>query len=304
MTTNPIISDGLPIPPADEPATGRKVRRRSGSPWRRPMAVIGVVVIAFWLLVALLAPWLAPYDPLVQDFPRLAAPDSAHLLGTDGSGRDVLSRLLYGARVSIPLAVLLVALSTLVGSTLGAIAGYFGRWADGIVMRIADLVFAFPGIILAMAAAAAFGPSLRNAVLALVIVTWPSYARVVRSLILSLRESEFVSAARLMGSSARRTLLVDLRPNAAGQVLVLAALEVGNAVLLLSGLSFLGLGAQAPQAEWGAMVSDGARNFDSWWVGAFPGLAILTVVLAFNFLGDTLRDALDPRTARALRSMP
>ena len=164
-------------------------------------------------------------------------------------------------------------------------------------MRIADLVFAFPGIILAMAAAAAFGPSLRNAVLALVIVTWPSYARVVRSLILSLRESEFVSAARLMGSSARRTLLVDLRPNAAGQVLVLAALEVGNAVLLLSGLSFLGLGAQAPQAEWGAMVSDGARNFDSWWVGAFPGLAILTVVLAFNFLGDTLRDALDPRTA-------
>ena len=155
MTTNQIISDGLPIPPADEPATGRRVRRRSGSPWRRPMAVIGVVVIAFWLLVALLAPWLAPYDPLVQDFPRLAAPDSAHLLGTDGSGRDVLRRLMYGARVSIPLAVLLVALSTLVGSTLGAIAGYFGRWADGIVMRIADLVFAFPGIILAMAAAAA-----------------------------------------------------------------------------------------------------------------------------------------------------
>ena len=271
------------------------------SPWRRPLAIIGVVIIVAWALAAILAPWLAPFDPLVQNFPRLEPPNAEHLLGTDGSGRDVLSRLLYAARISIPLALLLVVLSTIVGSTLGAIAGYFGGFSDSTVMRLADLVLAFPGIILAMAAAAAFGPSLRNAVLALVLVTWPSYARVVRSLILSLRESDFVSASRLMGSSARRTLVVDLRPNAAGQVLVLATLEVGNAILLLAGLSFLGLGAQAPQPEWGAMVSEGAQNFDAWWLGVFPGLAILSIVMAFNFLGDTLRDVLDPRTARAMR---
>jgi peptide/nickel transport system permease protein len=274
------------------------------SPWTRPLAIIGIFFIVLWVLIAIFAPLLAPYDPIAQDFPKFLAPGGEHWMGTDQLGRDEFSRVLYGARISIPLALLLVVLSTLVGATLGAIAGYFGRWADGTVMRFADLVFAFPGIILAMAAAAALGPSLRNAVLALVIVMWPSYARVVRSLILGLRETEFVASSRLLGSSARRTLAVDLRPNAAGQVLVLAALEVGNAVLLLSGLSFLGLGAQPPDPEWGAMVSDGARNFDRWWLGVFPGLAILTVVMAFNFLGDTLRDALDPRTARALRGTP
>lgn len=276
--------------------------KQNRSPWTRPLAVIGLVIIAAWVIIALAAPLIAPYDPLAQDFKKFLEPSGDHLLGTDQLGRDVFSRLLYGSRVTIPLALLLVVLSTVVGATLGAIAGYFGRWADAAVMRIADLVFAFPGIILAMAAAAALGPSLKNAVLALVIVMWPSYARVVRSLILGLRETEFVSAARLLGSSARRTLAVDLRPNAAGQVLVLSALEVGNAVLLLSGLSFLGLGAQPPNPEWGSMVADGVRNFDNWWLGVFPGLAILSVVIAFNFLGDTLRDALDPRTARALRS--
>lgn len=277
----------------------RRARKRSN--WLRPLAVIGLTVIAFWVIIAVFAQWLAPYDPLAQEFPRLEAPSAAHWLGTDSSGRDLLSRLLVGAQVSIPLAVLLVVLSCLVGSVLGALGGYFGKFVDSIVMRGADLVLAFPGIILAMAAAAAFGPSLTNAVLALVLVMWPTYARVVRSLVLSLREVEFVSAARLLGSSSRRTLLVDVGPNVIGQIAVLAALEVGNAVLLLSGLSFLGLGAQAPQAEWGAMVSDGARNFDAWWIGLFPGLAILSIVLAFNFLGDSLRDALDPRTARAAK---
>ena len=236
-----------------------------------------------------------------QDFARLQPPGGANVLGTDGLGRDLLSRIIYGTRITLPLAVLLVVLATAVGTVAGSIAGYFGGWVDTVVMRLCDLVFAFPGIILAMAAAAALGPGLRNAVLALTIVMWPSYARVVRSMLLGLREAEFVSATRLLGASARRTLAVDLRPNVAGPVLVLAALEVGNAVLLLSGLSFLGLGAQPPDAEWGAMVSEGARNFDAWWIGVFPGLAILTVVLAFNFLGDTLRDALDPRTARALK---
>ena len=189
----------------------------------------------------------------------------------------------------------------LVGSAIGAIAGYFGGAIDSILMRFTDMVLAFPGIILAMAVAAALGPQLRNAVIAVVIVSWPTYARVVRGMILSSKNSEYVTASRLLGSSTWRTLLVDLRPNISGTVIVLGALQAGDAVLTLSGLSFLGLGAQPPSAEWGAMVSSGANNFDKWWVGVFPGIAILTTVLAFNFIGDTLRDVLDPRTAKALR---
>jgi peptide/nickel transport system permease protein len=288
---------------ARQTLTKGRSKRPSGapSPWSRPLAVVGITVIAIWVLVGLFAPVIAPHDPNAQDFARLLPPGGETILGTDGLGRDILSRIIYGTRITLPLAVLLVVLATAVGTVLGSIGGYFAGFTDTVVMRLADLVFAFPGIILAMAAAAALGPGLRNAVIALVVVMWPSYARVVRSMLLGMREAEFVSATRLLGASARRTLVVDLRPNIAGPVLVLAALEVGNAVLLLSGLSFLGLGAQPPDPEWGAMVSEGARNFDAWWIGVFPGLAILSVVLAFNFLGDTLRDALDPRTARAIR---
>jgi peptide/nickel transport system permease protein len=168
-------------------------------------------------------------------------------------------------------------------------------------MRLADLVFAFPGIILALAVAAALGAELRNAVLAVIVVSWPSYARLSRGLVLATRSSDYVTSAKLLGSSGWRTMWVELRPNISGPIFVLAALDVGNAVLLLSGLSFLGLGAQPPTAEWGSMVSEGATNFQSYWIGLFPGLAILTVVLAFNFVGDALRDMLDPRTARMIR---
>jgi len=197
--------------------------------------------------------------------------------------------------------VILIIAAMIIGAVIGGIAGYFGGWVDNVLMRVADLVFAFPGIILALAIAAALGPQLRNAVIAVVFVSWPSYARLVRSLVLSARSAQYVVASRLLGASGPRILFTDIRPNAAGPVLVLAALDIGNAVLLLSGLSFLGLGAQPPTPEWGAMVAEGAQNFNDWWVGMFPGLAILTVVLAFNFIGDALRDMLDPRTARAVR---
>jgi peptide/nickel transport system permease protein len=267
----------------------------------QPLAVIGATLVFAWLAVALFAPYLAPHDPLAQTAEAFSPPSSEHLFGTDELGRDVFSRVLYGARISLPLGLLLVLLATTIGGLLGGLAGYFRGWTDGVVMRTTDLVFAFPAIILAMVVTAALGPGLTNAVLALVIVAWPSYARVVRSLVLSVADSEYVWATRLLGSSSRRTLVRDVLPNVVGPVLVLATLDVGNAILLLSGLSFLGLGAQPPDPEWGSMVATGTQFFQFWWIGTFPGLAIFTAVLAFNFIGDSLRDVFDPRTARESR---
>jgi peptide/nickel transport system permease protein len=279
---------------------------RSRSEWLRPLArqpltVVGAAIAVLWLLVAAFAPLVAPHDPLEQSFAPLSSPSADHLFGTDELGRDVFSRVVYGARISLPLGLLLVVLASTIGGLVGALAGYFRGWVDGAVMRTADLVFAFPAIILAMVVTAALGRGLTNAVLALVIVAWPSYARVVRSLVLSVAESEYVWATRLLGASSRRALARDVLPNVVGPVLVLATLDVGNAILLLSGLSFLGLGAQPPAAEWGSMVATGTQFFQFWWMGTFPGLAIFTAVLAFNFIGDSLRDIFDPRTARESR---
>jgi len=264
--------------------------------WLQPLAVVGILFAGAWLIIALLAPWLSPYDPLDQGARLFQPPSVEHLFGTDDLGRDVFSRVLWGARVSIPLAVLLVSLAFLIGGTLGAVAGYLGGWVDELVMRAADLVFAVPTILLAMAVVAALGPSLVHAVIAVVLVAWPGHARVVRSLVRTTMQSDYVAVARLLGASVARALTVEVLPNVAGPVVVLAALDMGNAILLLSGLSFLGLGARPPAAEWGSMVSTGAQHFESWWMGVFPGLAIVSVVLAFNFLGDSLRDALDPQS--------
>jgi peptide/nickel transport system permease protein len=286
---------------ADDVLARRRKRLRVPAAWRQPLAVTGLAVVGAWVVIAIFAPLIGPDNPLAQNFGILAAPSSAHWFGTDELGRDVLSRVLSGSRVTLPLSVLLVVIAMLIGAVLGGIAGFLGGWADVALMRLADLFFAFPGIILALAVAAALGPQLRNAVIAVVAVSWPSYARLVRSLVLTARTTPYVVASRMLGASGWRVLVTDIRPNVAGPVLVLAALDLGNAVLLLSGLSFLGLGAQPPTAEWGAMVAEGTQNFNDWWVGVFPGLAILTVVLAFNFIGDALRDALDPRTARAVR---
>jgi peptide/nickel transport system permease protein len=279
---------------------GRQDRAALRPAWRQPLALAGGGIIVAWILVAILAPFIAPHQPNAQLAPQLLAPSRHYLFGTDEVGRDVLSRVIYGARITLPLAVLLVVASMVIGSVLGTVAGFFGGVVDTAIMRLADLVFAFPGIILALAVAAALGPELHNAVLAVIVVSWPSYARVARGLVLGARHADYVVAARLLGASGWRTMFVELRPNITGPILVLASLDVGSAVLLLSGLSFLGLGAQPPTAEWGAMVASGAQNFADWWLGLFPGLAILTVVLAFNFVGDALRDLLDPRTARMM----
>jgi ABC-type dipeptide/oligopeptide/nickel transport system permease subunit len=281
--------------------TKRRSRLRISKQLRTPLALTGGVIVAFWLLVAVFAPLIRPFDPLAQDFDRLQAPSAAHWFGTDQVGRDVLSRVISGAQVSIPLALMLVIFAMLIGSVLGAIAGYFGKALDETIMRIADLVFAFPTIILAMVIAASLGPSLTNAVIAMLIVSWPAYARVTRSLVLGARNAEYVVAGRLLGNGPFTSLSKDILPNVVSPVVVLATLDVGTAILLLSGLSFLGLGAVPPTPDWGAMVSDGVQNFSSWWIAAFPGLAILTVVLAFNFLGDALRDALDPRSQEAVQ---
>jgi ABC-type dipeptide/oligopeptide/nickel transport system permease subunit len=280
---------------AAPPVVETEERRGRRSALRRPLALVGFAIVLFWAVLALFAPWIAPYDPLAQDFALFESPSREHLFGTDELGRDVLSRVVYGARLSLPLAVLLVALASVIGGVLGGVAGYFRSLPDAIVMRTVDVVFAFPAIILAMVVTASLGPNVRNAVLAIVVVSWPAYARVVRGLVLSLGDSQFVQSSRLLGASSRRTLVRDVLPNVAGPVVVLATLDLANAILLLSGLSFLGLGAQPPTPEWGSMVAVGTQNFQFWWVGMFPGLAIFTAVLAFNFLGDSLRDRFDPR---------
>jgi len=278
-------------------ALRRRRTRRLPAAWRQPLAITGAVLAIGWFVVAIFAPLVAPHDPLAQTFVAQQSPSSAHPFGTDELGRDVLSRVIYGARISLPVALLLVGLAAIIGGVLGALAGYLRGPADGLVMRSADLVFAFPAIILAMVVTAVLGRGLRNAALAIVIVAWPSYARVVRGLVLSVGDSEYVQSARLLGASARRALFKDVLPNIAGPVLVLMTLDLANAILLLSGLSFLGLGAQPPQPEWGSMVAAGTQYFQFWWMGTFPGLAIFTAVLAFNFLGDSLRDVFDPQTA-------
>ncbi len=268
--------------------------------WRRvirnPMAVSGAVVIFAWLVIAAAAPWIAPYDPIEQNVPiRLAAPSAAHWLGVDGLGRDVLSRVVYGGRVSLPVAAVVVAVASFCGTLYGGLAGFLGTWVDEIGMRIVDMVLSFPALILAMAIAAALGPSIRNSMLAMLLVWWPPYARVTRGEVLALKERDFVPAARSLGMSGRRVLLRHILPNALTPSLVFMAMDFGNAIIITAALSFLGLGAVPPTPEWGAMVSEGRELMQQWWISTFPGLAILTVAIACNFIGDGIRDAMDPR---------
>jgi peptide/nickel transport system permease protein len=272
----------------------RDALRRLG---RNPGAVAGAVVLAMIVLLAVFAPVVAPYDPIEQNSQAIRArPSREHFFGADTFGRDVFSRVLYGGRQSLPVGLVAVGIAALIGVAFGLIAGYRGGWIDSLIMRAVDMMLAFPGILLAMSIVAILGTSLFNLMLAVGIASIPEYTRVVRGSVLSVREMEYVTAARVSGARDRAVMLRHILPNVLPPIIVLATLGIAGAIILGSTLSFLGLGIQPPTAEWGNMLSDGRsmmRHF--WWVSFFPGLAIMLTVLAINLLGDGLRDALDPR---------
>jgi peptide/nickel transport system permease protein len=266
---------------------------------RNPLSFIGIVVVSIWVLGAVSANWIAPYDPLAQNVAnRLQAPSTENPWGTDQLGRDIYSRVLYGGRISLPAGLIAVIFATVIGSIIGAVAGYAGGLWDELIMRITEIFMAFPTIILAMAISAALGPSIINAMIALTVVSWPSYARITRGLVIGEKVQEYVTASRAMGASHTRILIRSILPNCLSPIIVVATLDFGNAVLLFAGLSFLGLGPEPASPEWGRMVSTGIDFFDQWWMSVFPGLAMFTVVMAFNFIGDGIRDLADPRTAK------
>ncbi|MEZ4735513.1 MAG: ABC transporter permease [Caldilineaceae bacterium] len=267
---------------------------------REPTAAFGLLLLLFFGGVALAAPLLSPYDPLFQNISASLTPPSAdYWFGTDKLGRDLLSRMLYGARISLWVGSAVVLAAAGIGTTAGLLAGYVRGWVDEVLMRVTDIFFAFPSLILAMAIAGALGPSLRNALIALIVVTWPVYARLIRGQVLALREQEFVQAARASGSTNRRIILRHLLPNTLAPLLVQASFDVGTTILSVAGLSFIGFGAQPPLPEWGVMISEG-RNYitTQWWLTGVPAAGILLLVAAFNLVGDGLRDILDPRLRR------
>ncbi len=272
--------------------------------WRavrgNPLSLVGLGIIFALVLTAILAPYVAPHDPYETDpLHKLGRPTSTHPLGTDQIGRDVLSRLLYGARISIRIAIQVALLSGTVGTLIGVLCGFVGGKVDSILMRVTDVFMSFPQLILAMAFAAALGPSLQNVVLAVSLTEWTYFARLARSSALALRDQAHVDAARAMGASKTRILLRHILPLTLSPVIVQLSLEMGGIIRTAASLGFLGLGAQPPIPEWGVMVTAG-RNYlpASWWVSTFPGLAIFLTVLGFNLLGDGVRDILDPRLRR------
>jgi peptide/nickel transport system permease protein len=266
---------------------------------RSPLSIIALVIGMGWAVVAATAPLLAPYPPLAQNIGNsLAPPTPAHWLGTDVVGRDMLSRILFGARISMPVGIVSVALAVVLGTAVGSIAGFKGGLTDEALMRATDIMLAFPTVIMAMVITAALGPGIRDAVIAIMVAWWPFYARLVRSLVLSVREREYVEAARALGASQTRALMRHVLPNIIAPIVVVATLDVGQAILAFASLSFLGLGPPPQTPEWGLMIATGRNYLSQWWIGTFPGLALLTLVLSFNVIGDGVRDLLDPRLRR------
>jgi peptide/nickel transport system permease protein len=266
---------------------------------RNPTALVGLIIVALLLLAAVFAPLLSTYSPIAQDLPnRLAPPSPAHWFGTDELGRDILARTLFGARVTLTIVALVSIVVAPIGLAVGTVAGYAGGWVDAVLMRITDVFLAFPRLVLALAFAAALGPGIENAVIAISLTAWPAYARIARSETLAIAQSDFIQAAVLQGASTWRILFRHIVPLCLSSVIVRLTLDMAGIILTAAGLGFLGLGAQPPTAEWGAMVSSGRDVIlDQWWVATIPGLAIFIVSLGFNLLGDGLRDVFDPKSA-------
>jgi len=288
---------------SERPASRRQAALgRAYAGWRNfarnRLALLGLVIVLALVVIAALAPWIAPYAPDVGDLmtTRLLPPSSAHLFGTDDQGRDILSRLLHGSRITLFVVTLVALLAAPIGLLVGTLAGYCGGWVDAALMRVTDIFLAFPRLILALAFVAALGPGIENAVLAIAITSWPPYARIARAETLTIRQADFISAVQLIGASPWRIVLRHIMPLCLPSVIVRVTLDMAGIILTAAGLGFLGLGAQPPMPEWGAMIAAGrAYVLDQWWVAAGPGLAIFIVSLAFNLLGDGLRDALDPK---------
>ncbi|GGA84695.1 ABC transporter permease [Brucella endophytica] len=288
---------------SDRPQSRAQARLgRAYMVWRRftanRLAVLGLVIILALAFVAAFADLLAPHSPISGDLAtqRLLPPGGEYLLGTDDQGRDIFSRLIYGSRLTLYVVLLVAIIAAPIGLLVGTVAGYAGGWVDAVLMRITDIFLAFPKLILALAFVAALGPGIENAVIAIAITSWPPYARIARAETLTVRNSDYIAAVQLMGASPARIVVRHIMPLCLSSLIVRVTLDMAGIILTAAGLGFLGLGAQPPLPEWGAMIASGRRFIlDEWWVAAMPGLAILIVSLGFNLLGDGLRDALDPR---------
>ena len=291
---------------SDRPQSRRQARLgRAFSAWRRflrnRLAVVGLVIVVALVLVAIFANQLAPYSPYIGDLrtTRLLPPSAAHWFGTDDQGRDILSRVIFGSRITLVVVVLVALLAAPIGLAVGTIAGYAGGLLDAALMRVTDIFLAFPRLILALAFVAALGPGIENAVIAIAITSWPPYARIARAETLTIRRSEYIEAVQLMGASPWRIVLRHIMPLCVSSVIVRVTLDMAGIIITAAGLGFLGLGAQPPSPEWGAMIANGRLYvLDHWWVAAAPGAAIFIVSLGFNLLGDGLRDALDPKAVK------
>ena len=264
---------------------------------RNPLAALGLAIVVLLIVTAVFAPWIAPYSPVGQDLGnRLLPPSAAHWMGTDELGRDIFSRVVHGARITLMIVILVAVISAPLGLIVGAISGYFGGWVDRVLMSLTDMFLSMPKLILALAFVAALGPGIENAIIAIAITAWPPYARIARAETLTFRNSEFIAAVQLQGASAARVIVRHVLPLCTSSMIIRVTLDMAGIILIAAGLGFLGLGAQPPLPEWGAMISRG-RTFilDQWWVATMPGFAIIVVSLGFCFLGDGLRDVLDPK---------
>ena len=264
---------------------------------RRPLGAVGLFIIVVFVAMAAFGPLFAPYDPTQPNLAqRLAPPSPAHPFGTDSVGMDILSRILYGARIDLGSALMVIVISGSIGTLIGMASAWAGGWWDEVLMRVTDMFLAFPSLILAMAISAVLSPSLTNALFAIAITYWPVYARVGRSQALAVKRLEYVEAALIVGTPSYKILLRHIMPNSIAPVVVQATLDMGSVILIAAGLSFIGFGAQPPTPEWGAMISNGQPYFTTqWWISVYPAIAILLLVMGFNLLGDALRDQMDPR---------